>query len=69
MTGSHLQTNYFGFYQTYAYWAGELDINTGLRFSMASIGASIVTPYNIPISVALVLPLSQETLYDNSDAL
>lgn len=62
-----LQTNYFGFYQTYAYWAGELDINTGLRFSMASIGASIVTSY-IPISVALVLPLSQETLYDNSDA-
>ena len=63
-----LQAGYLGFYQTYAYWAGELDINTGLLFSMASVGASIVTPYNIPVSVALILPLSQKTLYEESDA-
>lgn len=64
-----LQTSYFGFYQSYAYWAGALDINSGLRFSMASVGASILTPYNIPLSVALMLPLTQETLYDDSNAL
>ncbi len=63
-----LQAGYLGFYQSYAYWAGELDINTGLLFSMASVGASIVTPYNIPVSVALMLPLSQKTLYEDSDA-
>lgn len=63
-----LQAGYLGFYQSYAYWAGELDINSGLLFSMASVGASIVTPYNIPVSVALVLPLSQKTLYEESDA-
>ena len=63
-----LNAGYLGFYQTYAYWAGELDINTGLLFSMASVGASIVTPYNIPVSVALILPLSQRTLYEESDA-
>lgn len=63
-----LQAGYLGFYQTYAYWAGELDINTGLLFSMASVGASIVTPYNIPVSVSLILPLSQKTLYEESDA-
>ena len=63
-----LQAGYLGFYQSYAYWAGELDINTGLLFSMASVGASIVTPYNIPVSVALMLPLSQKTLYADSDA-
>ena len=63
-----LQAGYLGFYQTYAYWAGELDINTGLLFSMASVGASIVTPYNVPVSVALMLPLSQKTLYEESDA-
>ena len=62
-----LQAGYLGYYQTYAYWAGELDINTGLLFSMASVGASIVTPYNIPVSVALILPLSQKTLYEESD--
>ena len=63
-----LQAGYLGFYQSYAYWAGELDINTGLLFSMASVGASIATPYNIPVSVALMLPLSQKTLYEDSDA-
>ena len=63
-----LQAGYLSFYQAYAYWAGEQDINTGLRFSMASVGASIVTPYNIPLSVTLMLPLSQETLYDDTSA-
>ena len=63
-----LQAGYLGFYQSYAYWAGEPDINTGLLFSMACVGASIATPYNIPVSVSLVLPLSQKTLYEKSDA-
>ena len=63
------RAGYMGFYQSFAYWAGEQDINSGLRFSMASLGASVVTPYNIPLSVTLMLPLSQETLYDDSDAL
>ena len=64
-----LQTSYLGFFQSYAYWAGEQDINSGLRFSMASFGASIVAPYNIPLSVTVMLPLSQETLYDDTNAL
>ena len=64
-----LHTSYLGFYQFYACWDGEQDINTGLRFSMASLGASILTPYNIPVSIAMMLPLSQETLYDDTDAL
>ncbi|MCG9129310.1 hypothetical protein JT359_17115 [Candidatus Poribacteria bacterium] len=59
---------YLGFYQSYAYWDGELDINTGLRFSMASFGASISTPYSIPIAIAFMLPLQQETLYDDSNS-
>lgn len=63
-----LQAGYLGFYQSYAYWAGELDINTGLLFNMACVGASIATPYNIPVSVSLVLPLRQKTLYEKSDA-
>jgi hypothetical protein len=63
------QAGYLGFYQSYAYWAGERDINTGLRFSMASVGASVATPYNIPLSVTVMLPLNQETLYDDTNAL
>ena len=62
------QASYLGSYQSYAYWAGELDINTGLRFGMASVGASVLTPYNVPLSVTLMLPLHQETLYDDTNA-
>ena len=63
------QAGYLGFYQSYAYWAGERDINTGLRFSMASFGTSVVTPYDLPLFLAVMLPLHQETLYDDTGAL
>lgn len=64
-----VQAGYLGFYQSFAYWAGEQDINSGLRFSMASFSASVITPYNVPLSLAVMLPLQQETLYDDTDAL
>ena len=62
------QAGYLGFYQSFAYWAGAQDINTGLLFSMASLSASITTPYDVPLSLAVMLPLQQETLYEESDA-
>lgn len=61
-----LQTSYLGLNQSYARWAGEVDINTGLRFTMVSLGMSISTPYNVPLSISLMYPLKQETLYDDS---
>ena len=36
---------------------------------MASFGASVITPYNVPLSLAVMLPLHQETLYDDTNAL
>ena len=61
-----LQTSYLGLYQSYAHWDGEIDINTGLRFSLVSLGTSIATPYNFPLSITFMLPMQQETLYDDS---
>lgn len=63
-----VHTGYLGFYQSYAHWAGEIDINTGLRFSMASFGAAISTPFNFPISISVMLPIHQETLYDDTNS-
>ena len=63
------QTGYLGSYQSYAYWAGKRDINSGLRFSMASFAVSVVTPDDIPLALSVMLPLQQETLYDDSAAL
>ena len=61
-----LQSSYLGLYQSYAHWDGEIDINTGLQFSLASFGASIATPYNVQLSITVMLPIQQETLYDGS---
>ena len=61
--------NYLGFYQSSAAWAGERDINTGLRYSMAAFGMSLATLDGISVSANVMFPLTQETLYDESDAI
>ena len=61
--------NYLGFYQTSASWAGERDINTGLRYSMAALGMSLSALDGIFVSANVMFPLTQETLYDGSDAI
>ena len=61
--------NYLGFYQSSAAWAGERDINTGMRYSMAAFGMSLVALNDISVSANVMFPLTQETLYDESDAI
>ena len=61
--------NYLGFYQSAAAWAGERDVNTGLRYTMAALGMSIVTLNDISVSANVMFPLTQETLYDAGDAI
>ena len=61
--------NYLGFYQTSAAWAGERDINTGLRYTMAALGMSVTALSDIFVSVNVMFPLTQKTLYDESDAI
>lgn len=63
------QAGYLGIYQSYAYWNGEIDKNTGLFFGLASFGTSVTTPFNVPLSITLMLPLHQKTLYDDSETL
>ena len=61
--------NYLGFYQSAAAWAGERDINTGLRYSMAALGMSLATLEGVSVSANVMFPLTQETLYDEGDAI
>ena len=61
--------NYLGFYQSSASWAGERDINTGMRYSMAALGISLIALSDIVVSANVMFPLTQETLYDESDAI
>ena len=61
--------NYLGFYQSAAAWAGERDINTGMRYSMAALGMSLATLNDISVSANVMFPLTQETLYAEGDAI
>ena len=61
--------NYLGFYQSAAVWDGERDINTGMRYSMAAVGMSLVVLNDISVSANVMFPLTQETLYDEGDAI
>ena len=61
--------NYLGFYQSAAAWAGERDINTGLRYSMAAFGMSLAALDGIIVSANVMFPLTQETLYTEGDAI
>ena len=61
--------NYLGFYQSAAAWDGERDINTGMRYTMAALGTSVVTLNGISVSANVMFPLTQETLYDEGDAI
>lgn len=61
--------NYLGFYQSAASWAGERDINTGLRYTMAALGLSMVTLNDISVSANVMFPLTQKTLYNEGDAI
>jgi len=61
--------NYLGFYQSAAAWAGDRDINTGLRYSMAAFGMSLATLEGISVAANVMFPLTQETLYDGSDTI
>ncbi len=63
-----LHASYLGFYQSYAFWAGKQDINSGLRYSIASLGTTVRTPYDATLLLTVALPLQQETLYDDSNA-
>ena len=61
--------NYLGFYQSAAAWAGERDINTGLRYTMAALGMSLAIPNDISVTANVMFPLTQDTLYDEGDAI
>ncbi len=61
--------NYLGLYQSPAAWAGEKDINTGLRYSMAALGVSLKILTDMSLSANVMIPLTQETLYDEGDAI
>ncbi len=59
---------YLGFYQSYAHWNGERDINSGLVLNAGLFGATLNTAYGVPVRLSVMLPFHRRTLSDKGDA-
>ena len=59
---------YLRFYQSYAYWDGEQDINSGLVLNAGLVGATLNAGYGVPVRFSVMFPLHQRTLSDEGDA-
>ena len=61
-------TTYLGFYQSYARWDGERDINSGLVLNAGLFGATFNTAYRVSVRLSVMLPFHRRTLSDEGDA-
>ena len=61
-------TTYLGFYQSYAYWDSERDINSGLVLNAGLFGATLNTTYGMPVRLSVMLPFHGRTLSAEGDA-
>ncbi len=59
---------YLGFYQSYAHWDGEQDINSGLVLNAGLFGAKLNAGYGVPVRFSIMLPFHRRTLSDAGDA-
>ena len=59
---------YLRFYQSYAYWDGEQDVNSGLVLNSGLLGATLNTGYGVPVRFSVMFPFHQRTLSDEGDA-
>ena len=59
---------YLRFYQSYAYWDGEQDINSGLVLNSGLFGATLNTEYGVPVRLSVMFPFRQRTLSNEGDA-
>ncbi|MDA1142347.1 MAG: hypothetical protein O3B01_27610 [Planctomycetota bacterium] len=63
----NVQASVSVFYQDYAYWSGERDINSGLLGTNATAGASIKIS-KTTLNLGVRFPVTQEALSDQGDS-
>ena len=62
-----IQSTLTAYYQGFAHWGGDRDINSGLRSLNGRIGVTFITKRGTALSVAVRQPITQETLDDEGD--
>lgn len=63
-----LHANHLGLFQSYAYWDGMRDINSGLIFNAVQFGVSPDPRFGVPIRLNATLPIQSRVLSDEGDA-
>ena len=63
-----LHANHLGLFQSYAYWDGIRDINSGLIFNALQFGVSPHPRFSVPIRLNVTLPIQSRVLSDEGDA-
>ena len=63
-----LHANHLGLFQSYAYWDGNRDINSGLIFNALQFGVAPDPRFGIPVRLNVMLPIQRRVLSEEGDA-
>ena len=63
-----VHANHLGMFQSYAYWDGTRDINSGLIFNAVQLGAAPDSRFGFPVLLNVIFPIQSRVLSDEGDA-
>ena len=63
-----LHASHLGLFQSYAYWDGNRDINSGLIFNALQFGVVPDPRFGVPIRLNVMLPIQRRVLSEEGDA-
>ena len=63
-----LHASHLGLFQSYAYWDGIRDINSGLIFNALQFGAAPNPRFGFPIRLNVMFPIQRRVLSEEGDA-
>ena len=63
-----IQASHLGLFQSYAYWDGIRDINSGLIFNAVQLGVSPDRRFGVPVRLNVIFPIQSRVLSEEGDA-
>ena len=63
-----LQASHLGLFQSYAYWDGMRDINSGLIFNAVQFGVEPDGRFGVPVRLNVIVPIQSRVLSEEGDA-
>ena len=63
-----LQASHLGLFQSYAYWDGNRDINSGLIYNAVQLGAAPDRRFGVHVRLSVIFPIQSRVLSEEGDA-